>query len=110
MKEIEILVQLPNIKIEEAQEDLSRYPIAKEQHTIDEYFTHPFVAQLHPDDSSKIRSCLRIRNKGGDSYITYKDDIYMLVISGYIAMNGKQRSVIQKLALSCYRNSDLQAS
>jgi len=76
MKEIEILVQLHNVTIDQAKEKLEQHILEKEQHTIDEYYTHENITQLQPDTAGKIFSCLRIRDKGGKSYITYKDDKY----------------------------------
>lgn len=75
MKEIEILVEVYD-DIEKVRKALSFCNHVGVNKTIDEYYYDPKRSDLKPDDNNKIYNCLRLREKSGKYFITYKNDIY----------------------------------
>ena len=75
MKEIEILVEVYD-SIDKVREVLSSFEYVGLKKTIDEYYYDPKRDDLKPDDNNQLYHCLRLRSKGGDFSITYKDDVF----------------------------------
>lgn len=75
MLEVEILVDLyTDINI--AKQKLEVYACPKVQKVVDYYYYDPLRENLKPNKDNKIMECCRIREKGGNCYITYKEDHY----------------------------------
>lgn len=75
MKEIEILVQLYD-SIEIVKNEFKDFEYLGLNHVIDEYYYDPKRDDLKPNKDMQIDSCLRLRKKNNDYYITYKDDVF----------------------------------
>ena len=75
MKEIEILVEV-NDDISKVKNILKKFKYVGLKHTIDEYYYDPMRDDLKPDSNGQLSCCLRLRRKGDESYITYKDDVF----------------------------------
>lgn len=75
MKEIEILVEVYD-NIQYIKDALKKYQYVGKKHIIDEYYYDPKRKDLQPDENNRLLHCLRLRNKNGEYYITYKDDIF----------------------------------
>ena len=75
MKEIEILVEVFS-PINKVREVLNKFDYKGKKLVIDEYYYDPKRDNLKPDKNNKLYECLRLRQKDGDYYITYKDDVF----------------------------------
>ncbi len=75
MKEIEILVKVYD-DINEVKNKLKTFEYVGLKHTIDEYYYDPKRKTLKPDKDNQLSHCLRLRSKGDEFYITYKDDVF----------------------------------
>lgn len=76
-REVEILVPVISDQqtCKEALADLEHVSSA---HTVDKYFYDPERTDLQPDESGRIRACMRIRTKEGlpGGWIAYKSDVF----------------------------------
>jgi hypothetical protein len=98
MKEIEILVEVFDTK-DRVKETLSSFNYMGLNKVIDEYYYDPKRDTLKPSKDDELYHCLRLRTKNNKHYITYKDDViillikmmYMIIINGYIQMNMRQK-------------------
>lgn len=75
MKEIEILVKI-NDNIENVLEVFEKFEYIDTEAVIDEYYYDPKRDNLKPNKNNNITQCLRLRTKGNENYITYKDDVF----------------------------------
>lgn len=75
MKEIEILVEVKSSK-EEALSALKSFQNKWEKHTLDMYYFDPMRKQLQKSEDAYPIERLRLRDKNGIAYITYKKDIF----------------------------------
>ena len=75
MKEIEILVEVYD-SVDKIKNIFERFEYKGTKKVIDEYFYDPKRKDLKPDKENKIYNCLRVRQKGKERTITYKDDVY----------------------------------
>lgn len=83
MKEIEILHslkedrQIAEGKVENfVFQDGEKFKIKGEERVIDTYYNSVKFNDFDPDESSKLRASFRIREKGGDCFITHKHDVF----------------------------------
>jgi len=98
MKEIEILAEVFDTK-DRVKETLSSFNYMGLNKVIDEYYYDPKRDTLKPSKDDELYHCLRLRTKNNKHYITYKDDViillikmmYMIIINGYIQMNMRQK-------------------
>ena len=75
MKEIEILVEIYD-QIDKVKGVLNKFNYKGSKEVIDEYYYDPKRDNLKPDKDNKLYECLRLRQKGNEYYITYKDDVF----------------------------------
>lgn len=75
MIELEILVEVFD-NIEKAKNILNKFEFITTQNIIDTYYYSSFNDELKPDSKGRLLKCLRIRNKGNEYFLTYKDDKY----------------------------------
>lgn len=75
MKEIEILVKL-NDDINNVAKVFEQFEYIGTELVIDEYYYDPKRPDLKPDINNQLTACLRLRKKGGQNVITYKDDVF----------------------------------
>jgi len=75
MKEIEILVEVYD-DINKVKKIFDKFNYVGLKRTIDEYYYDPKRSELKPDSLNQLNHCLRLRTKGDEFSITYKDDIF----------------------------------
>lgn len=75
MIELEILVELFD-SIEKVKNSLNKFEFIATQHIIDTYYYSSLNEELKPDSKGRLSKCLRIRKKGDENFLTYKDDVY----------------------------------
>lgn len=73
MREIEILVEVFDKK-EDTLKVLDGFNFVGTKKIIDTYFYDPLRSDLKPDKNGRLKKCLRIREKDGIGYLTYKFD------------------------------------
>lgn len=76
MKEIEILVEVYENDIQRVKEVLKKFEYNGTSTIIDTYYYDPLRKELKPYEDNKLYSCLRIREKNGQVYLTHKNDVY----------------------------------
>ena len=72
MIELEVLVEVYS-SYEQALHSLSQLKLKREDLTEDIYYYDPLRPKLQPENN-KLNASFRLRNRKGESYITYKDD------------------------------------
>lgn len=75
MIELEILVEVFD-NIEKVKKELNKFEFITTQNIIDTYYYSSFNEELKPDSKGRLLKCLRIRKKGNENFLTYKDDKY----------------------------------
>lgn len=75
MKEIEILVEVKD-SINKVLELFNKFQYIGKELVIDEYYYDPKRNNLKPDKNDQLSECLRLRRKGNNNYITYKNDVF----------------------------------
>lgn len=75
MKEIEVLVKI-NDNIENVSKKFEQFEYINTELVIDEYYYDPRRPNLKPDYNNQLSECLRLRKKGNEKVITYKDDVF----------------------------------
>ena len=75
MKEIEILVEVYD-DLEVVRKKINSFEYVGLKKTIDEYYYDPKREDLKPDGNNQLFHCLRLRSKGENFSVTYKDDVF----------------------------------
>lgn len=73
MREIEVLVKCDNSK-DEIIEKVKNFKFINEKRVIDTYYYDELRDALKPDNKLRLNECFRIRDKNGETYLTYKID------------------------------------
>lgn len=76
MIETEVLVEVKE-SFEKAKVSLNKFTYCGFKRTIDTYYYDPLRTDLKPYSNGKLYSSFRVRQKGNDIFVTYKNDHYI---------------------------------